>query len=98
MSSRQKWTDKCGQCVSCGEWTSCLSPCCSTSVHYEGGTVNWEDLLADIQEEESNELIDSRCDLILEVEKFLSPRYKNPKFLSVAVKSVADALIQALED
>ena len=46
-----QYVDADGICNRCGEHTSLLEPCCSTSVSYEGGSENAEDLWDQIEEE-----------------------------------------------
>lgn len=45
-----RWVNEIGMCTSCHDHTSVLSPCCSASVEFEGGTEYWEDILGEVCE------------------------------------------------
>lgn len=46
-----KWVDRTGTCSKCHEWTEVLSPCCGYAVNLEGGSVSYEDLWDEIEQE-----------------------------------------------
>lgn len=54
-TTRQKYEGECGLCMSCKEWTPLLDPCCGGSVLYEGGTINTESLMEEIEAEENEQ-------------------------------------------
>lgn len=47
----RKYVDACGRCHRCKEMTSLLDPCCGVSVDFEGGSMNYEDLWEEIEQE-----------------------------------------------
>jgi len=54
-NTREKWEGVCALCMSCKEWTDVLEPCCNSKLLYEGGIISPDDILADIEFEESQE-------------------------------------------
>lgn len=46
-----KYVDVCGRCHRCKEMTGALDPCCGVSIDFEGGSLHYEDLWEEIENE-----------------------------------------------
>jgi hypothetical protein len=46
-----KWSAESARCIKCGEMSEILSPCCGTSVSFEGGFLDADDLWTEIGQE-----------------------------------------------